>query len=336
MSTKTDGPKGKAIWKRVLQVLVIAVLVILGIALVVALVPVSIDGFETEPSPAEGYTESLRRFEALGDGEKAIVNEASSSQLMVHGDQTGQVYVLVHGTTNSPRQWVELGEMLYERGHNVLILRMPYHGLQSHRVSELGRTKAEDLRAYADQAIDLAAGLGEEVDVIGISGGGVVAGWMAQNRPEVERAVLLSPFLGIAHTPFTVDTLLMNLFTRAPNVVLDNPAEPRREWVYRGESTRGVAEFIRFGRAVLKQAKSSSPEARELSVLTTAHDSTADNRAAGRLVKGWVESGTDVSTYQFDTSLEIPHNSIDPAADPEKKAIVYAKILELLGEGLRQ
>jgi len=45
--------------------------------------------------------------------------------------------VLIHGTTNSPRQWEELGGALHALGHNVLILRMPHHGLESRSVGEL-------------------------------------------------------------------------------------------------------------------------------------------------------------------------------------------------------
>ena len=48
---------------------------------------------------------------------------------------------------------------------------MPYHGLQSHQVSELAQLTAQDLRAYADQAVDIAAGLGDEVVPVGLSGG---------------------------------------------------------------------------------------------------------------------------------------------------------------------
>jgi hypothetical protein len=67
-------------------------------------------------------------------------------------------------------------------------------------------------------------------------------------------------------------------------------------------------------------------------MVTTASDSTADNRATDRLVEIWEESGANIVSHEFDASLEIPHNSIDPAADVQKKESVYAKMLELLGE----
>ena len=337
MSTKNDSPNktsgtARALLKRSAKLLGLLILAALVIVLVIGLIPVPLDGFESAPDPAQDYQEALRRFDEILADEEAIVNEASGSHLMTYGDRTERAYVLIHGTTNSPLQFVELGDILYARGHNVLILRMPYHGLRSHRVSELKSLKAEDLRDYADDTIDIAVGLGDRVNVIGISGGGAVTSWIAQNRPDAERVVLLSPFFGIAHTPFWADTFLMDFFARVPNVVFDNPTEPRRDWVYRGEASRGVAEFLRLGRAVLKQARSASPAVTDIILVTTASDSTADNRATDRLIELWEKSGADIVSYQFDASLEIPHNSIDPAADAQKKESVYAKILELLGE----
>ncbi len=177
MSTKNDSPNkasgtARALLKRSAKLLGLLVLATLAVVLVIGLIPMPLAGFESAPDPAQDYQEALRRFDEVLADEESIVNEASGSHLMTHGDKTERVYVLIHGTTNSPLQFVELGEILYARGHNVLILRMPYHGLNSHRVSELKSLKAEDLRDYADDTIDIAVGLGDEIDVAGISGGG--------------------------------------------------------------------------------------------------------------------------------------------------------------------
>jgi hypothetical protein len=61
-------------------------------------------------------------------------------------------------------------------------------------------------------------------------------------------------------------------------------------------------------------------------------DDTADNDYTVELADIWSEAGTEVSPFEFGASEDIPHNSVDPAADAAKKALVYAKILELLGE----
>ncbi|MFN2292679.1 MAG: alpha/beta hydrolase [Anaerolineae bacterium] len=333
--TSTAPRKDHSAWrivKRVLGIVGIVLLAVLAIILLLGLVPLSSQGLQTEPDPAPTYEEALARFEQVELAEQAIVNDLGHSRLLVHGERTATAYVLVHGTTNSPEQWQELGDTLYNEGYNVLILRMPYHGLESHQVSELKQLSPQDLRTYADQAVDVAAGLGDEIVVVGISGGGAVSAWMAQNRPEVDRALLLAPFFGVHGVPDFAGTLLMNAFSRLPNVVLDDPLEPRRDWVYRGEATRGVAAFLALGHDVVQGAKEGAAPESQVIVVTTAKDNTANNRSTTKLVDLWQQAGTDVVTFEFEPSLDIPHNSVDPAADAAKKQRVYEQMLSLLGE----
>jgi alpha-beta hydrolase superfamily lysophospholipase len=242
MNTERDNPangdnRKRTLLMRAAKLLGASLLVILAVVALLGLVPGPTNSFESEPDPASSHAGSLRRFDEIQTEEHAITNELTRSKLLTHGDKTDRAFVLVHGTTNSPRQFQELGEILHERGHNVVILRMPYHGLESLYVGELKRLKAKDLRTYADRAIDIAVGLGDKVDVIGLSGGGAVAAWIAQNRPDIERVVTLSPFFGIANLPSFADTFLMNLFARLPNVDFYNTGEPSRDWGYRGEAS---------------------------------------------------------------------------------------------------
>ena len=318
--------------KRILTGLGFLVLGILTIVLVLGLVPLSNQEMLSNPEPVAEYNEAVAQFDQVKDAELGIVNDASGSLLLVHGQRTPRVYVLVHGITNSPLQWKELGEILHGSGHNVLILRMPYHGLNSHHVRELGALKAEDLRSYADCAVDIASGLGDELVVVGISGGGTVASWMVQNRSEVDQALLLAPFFGVRGVPGFANMLLMNAFSRLPNIVLDNPLEPRRDWVYRGEATRGVAAFLAIGADVIRSARDGNYPTGQVMILTTAIDDTANNRSTEVLIDLWRTSGAEVIDFTFEPSLGIPHNSVDPSADEGKKQVVYQKILELLGE----
>jgi carboxylesterase len=318
--------------KRVLSILGIFLVTLLGVILILGLIPVSDKGLESQSNPAGTYAESLDRFQQIQLEEQGLVNDSTRSRLLDHGDKTPRVYLMIHGITNSPLQWLELGEHLYNQGSNVLILRMPYHGLESLNVGELKVLKSRDLRAYADQAMDIAAGLGDEVVVVGISGGGTVSSWLAQNRPEVRHTVLLAPFFGPFGVPEFLYPWLYNAFSRLPNISLMNPTEPVREWVYKGEATRGVAAFLGIGQIVRSQAREGVGPDGEVFILTTTKDDTANNHPTAGLVNLWKQAGADVITYQFDASRNVPHNSVDPAADPLKKQVVYDKILEFLGE----
>jgi len=305
----------------------------LGLILVLGFIPLPRRNMRSMPSPVTSYDEALARVDVIKAGEQEIVNRDGKTLLMVHGQKTDRVYVMVHGTTNSPLQWKELGETLYSRGHNVLIPRIPCHGLLSHHVRELASLQVQDLRAYADHVIDMAVGLGDEVVVVGISGGGAVASWMAHFRPEVARALLLVPFYGVYGVPDLITPFLARAFSRIPNLVLDNPLEPRRDWVYRGQSTRGVAAFLLLGQEVIQAAREGQKPVGKLIVLMTEKEDTANNRSTEELVKHWQSAGAAPISFTFEDALDIPHNAVDPSTDREKKKIVYDKMLELLDEG---
>ncbi|MEA3441669.1 MAG: alpha/beta fold hydrolase [Chloroflexota bacterium] len=322
----------KHILKQVAKVAGIILLSILALVIIIGIIPVSKDGLSSSLDPAASYEEAVLRFDDILAEEKGIVNDAADSQLMTHGEQTERVYVLVHGWTNSPRQFQELGELLYERGNNILIHRIPHHGLESHSVGELKNVEIQDLSVYGDETIDIAAGLGEEVHVIGLSVGGEIASWIAQNREDVERVMVVSPMFGMGHLPSFVDTFLTNLFLRLPNINILDPNEPVRDHVYRGQSTRGVAEAMRFGETVFTQAGNSGPTAGKIILVTNGNDTTVDNRHAEELAAIWENWGVVIIRYEFPKALGFPHNSIDVSEPDTDTDVVYAKILELLGE----
>ena len=318
--------------KKILKWLGKILLVFLVIILLLGLIPASTTPIESNPDPAGSYEEAMQRFDAVKAGEEGILmSPLSTSQLMTHGEKTDIAYILIHGWTNSPHQWVPFGQLLFDRGHNVLILRIPYHGLESHDVGELAQITPEELGQYADNAVDLAAGLGEEVNVVGLSVGGEIASWIAQNRDDVNVVMPISPLFGLDHLPVVLDYFLINLASRVPNISLTDPEEPVREHVYRGESSKGVAEALRFGQTVFGQAKESAPAVSEIIVVTNDNDTTVDNRSTSELADLWEDSGEQITRYGFPKELGFPHNSIDPTSNDETD-IVYAKLLELLGE----
>jgi hypothetical protein len=102
--------------------------------------------------------------------------------------------------------------------------------------------------------------------------------------------------------------------------------EPKRDWVYLGQATHGVAAFLELGQRVAGQIVEGISPCGQVFVLATPKDHTANNRTTASLINLWHQAGTDVVTYKFDASLDIPHNSVDPAADPAKKQLVYDKI----------
>ena len=106
-------------------------------------------------------------------------------------------------------------------GDNVLILRLPRHGMADRKVENLSPLKAEELRDCADTSVDIACGLGQKVYVCGLSAGGTLAAWIVQNRSEVTRAVLIAPALGFSWREGTrLQKAMALLLPRACGLVL--------------------------------------------------------------------------------------------------------------------
>ena len=123
--------------------------------------------------------------------DKPIIDDCNSL-FYSHGKKAAKSVVMYHGVTACPRQFKGLAEVFYGAGYNVYIPRAPHHGLTNK--NEHGKVRSKELIDYVNQSLNIADGMGDEVGVVGLSGGGMLATWAAEYRPEVSRALVLSPF----------------------------------------------------------------------------------------------------------------------------------------------
>lgn len=313
-----------------LRILKIAGLVIAGLAagvLLLALIPAGTGELRSIPDPADSYAEAERRVDAVIAREEGRVCGVCGTRFYSHGEKTGTAVVLIHGLSNSPRQFQEVGEHLYTAGYNVYIPRMPYHGLVSHDVSELSHIDVEELIGYADTSIDIAAGLGDRVVVAGLSGGGSVAAWVAQNRDDVDKVVLIAPLIGIKQLPGFANWMFTNTFTRLPGIDLASASEPEREHVYRGQSSRGVAEYMLLARGVNDQADGGTVAVHEITLILNAADDQVNNGMTEELADKWRQSGSNLTRYVFPRELGLPHDVIDVSNPDAETPVTYPVII---------
>ncbi len=153
---------------------VVAALAIFAVAAFWLLNPLPHHGLESHPHPAQTYAEALRLVAAIGADDSPAIASECRTQLLTHGDRTRRVIVLLHGLTNCPAQWDSLGRMLFERGANVFIPRLPRHGFAERMTDELARLEARELCGFTDRVLDAAHGLGDSVTVAGLSVGGTL------------------------------------------------------------------------------------------------------------------------------------------------------------------
>jgi esterase/lipase len=303
-----------------------AAVLYLGLA---SALPTSVRSLGPHPKPARDYEAATGLAQAFQrtDTAAAIGGE---SIILLHGRRTPRAIVLFHGLTNSPRQFRQLAATLYDRGDNVFAPRLPEHALRRANADDLARLTAEALRDVGDVAIDLATGLGDTVVVLGLSFGGDVAAWTAQFRPEVYRAVIVSPALGLAHMSTTVATPMMNLMLRIPNYSKNDPPDTLRPDRTLGWSTRAVGQMLRLGAAVRRAADRRAPAARDIRVLLNANDRTVNRAAIDELAAQWSATAGRVSMFEFPDSLRLPHDVIDPDQATSNTGVTYPVLLALI------
>src|SRR5215213_8270760 len=147
-------------------------LLILGIVVAsvsMILIPWNLSTLSSHPRPVQNYAEALQRVEILRGQEPQEMNPVCRLQLMTHDKKVDRAIILVHGYTNCPQQFHEVGKRFYDLGYNVLIAPLPHHGLANRMTEAHAQLKAEELAAYADATVDIAQGLGEHVMMMGIS-----------------------------------------------------------------------------------------------------------------------------------------------------------------------
>lgn len=309
--------------------------VVMVVALVLAIVPVDRSGLGAQPDPVDSYDEAVARFEEIRAGEDVgNVYEPCESVLLDRGERTRTSIVLFHGLTNCPVQFRELGEELHAGGANVLILRAPRHGLadssgqQLGDVSEVGDLTAAELRDFADSAVDIGVGLGDDVKVMGLSMGGVLSLWTAVFRPDVDDVVAVAPAISIPRVPHFLTTAFVNMFGRLPNFSLPSPA--KLDHAYHGESTGALAAMFTLAQATGNELVKRPAAVDAVTVVLNPDDPQVDNGEVERLISGWTTAnGAPVET-DFFPAVGLPHDLVDPGAPTADPGLVYPILSRLI------
>ncbi len=279
------------------------------------------------------FTGAQRLLDRILERDDDRVGESGRTLALIHGARTARAAVLFHGLSASPMQFVQIARGLHERGYNVIVPRLPRHGYADRMSGALATMRAEDLKATAVSSLEVARGLGERVTVAGFSLGGLLAAWVAQTQ-EIERAVPIAPFLGIAFVPGRVSASLTRAALRLPNVFnWWDPLQREKQMPAHGYpryATHALAQAMLLSHELFESAAKAPPKARNIMLVTNAHEAAVNNRAARKLAGLWRASKpSGFETYEF-AGLPISHDIIEPLHRPEIVEKVYPILIELL------
>jgi esterase/lipase len=280
--------------------------------------------------PAPTYDDAVTRVARRQAADDSVVAQGGRSVLLTHGQRTPRTYVLLHGFTNSPSQFVDLGERLFATGDNVYIPRLPHHAERVAGVRQLSRVNADELTMFADSIVDVARGLGDSVVVAGLSAGGAITAWVAQWRADVQRAVLIAPAIGVGLLSDEKGQELVDIVSAIPNITRTTRPDTTRPDMVQGTTTRGLSEVLRLGQRVRDQSADRAPRVKDIAFLLNARDRTVSEDAAVDLAQRWFDRDATVRVYKFPAALRLPHNVMEQTGRGGNTEIVYPVVMALV------
>ncbi len=310
----------------------VALLLLVGLML---MRPIRIQS-SSNSNPVNSYSAAVKRIELLKAQDTQDVNPVCHTQFMSHDKRVERTIVFSHGFTNCPQQFREIGMIFYNLGYNVLIPRMPHHGLTDRMTQDQAQLTAEDLIVFADEMINIAQGLGDHVTIVGFSAGGSLTGWLAQNRGDTDRVVLISPVFGLNAVPTALTKPATNLVLILPNFFLWWDSElktdlPGPEHAYPRFSSHALGEILRLGLAIQADTRQSKPASQSILVVINANDTSVNNKVTAEVVQNWRKNGVkNLQTYEFEADLQLNHDLIDPKQVDQRINIVYPVLVDLI------
>jgi carboxylesterase len=130
------------------------VLVLLGVVLCIgAFSPPP--AYVITPNPSQSFTESLVRIQTLQRMETKEINPKCKTTLLTPEVPTDKVIVFLHGFTNCPEQFKQLGQQFVDKGYIVFIPRLPHHGYADRMTNALQNFDDEESITFTTEVLDL-------------------------------------------------------------------------------------------------------------------------------------------------------------------------------------
>lgn len=317
--------------------LTVALVFVAVIALILALLwfwPLGID----YAAPSSGnagatFADAMGAVSAAVQEAGGEVNPLCHTRAVTSGAASDHVVVIFHGLGSCPQQFADFAQMLLGRGANVLLVRLPYHGMADRLADAPANSSAEQALAEAGHWIGVAHGLGEKVTVLGFSGGAGIAAHLAQTRGDIDRAVIVAPLVGVQALPAAGTRPISTLARFVPNWWgWFNPDLKEKvegpTYTYPRYASRALAEFLRIGLKDVELPGAQPPATTDIRVVLNGSDEVVRNEMARSLVEGWQANGVDVRVYEFPADIGLKHDMIDPGQPYQQVGAVYPVLLE--------
>jgi esterase/lipase len=281
------------------------------------------------------YDDAVARLARLLARDTLALHPGCGTTALLAGARTPRAFVLLHGITNCPLQYLALAESLRAGGDNVLVPRIDHHGLDDRMTADLANLRAEELVSLVTECAGMARGLGDTVVVCGLSTSGVLAAWAATELEGVDRAVVIAPAFAPSWKPSWIAPVVTRLSLRLHNMFVwwDDKLEqdlggPKQ--CYPRFSTRAMGEAYRLGEDVMRRLGTRRSKARDVAVVTTLGDDAIDNGRAHAFAVRYRGSGARVREFAFAAGDSVRHDMLDPEQVGARTGVSYPVLLRFL------
>lgn len=302
--------------------------------------PLFVGDLAAEPAPVTDYGASIAAIDAQIAAERAdpALSPECATRLFTPGRRTERVVLFLHGFTNCPAQFVPLAEQFVARGYSVYIPRVPRHGFADRLTDDLAGLSADELVRFASRSVDLARGLGAQVEVVGLSMGATIAAWIAQHRGDVAQVTLIAPLFQITGLPPFAIRPVASTILAVPNFYLWWDDQRREQivgppYAYPRYPVHAAGALLRLSFAVQDAAEREPPAVRAILLVSNAADGAVSNPATEAIGDDWARSGAAVRRYTFPADLGLNHDLIDVNNPEQHVALVYPTLITLIERG---
>jgi len=283
------------------------------------------------------FDESINLINSIQkrESDNNLINPISKSILFSHNKATTKVAVLYHGYTNTPKQFELLGSQLFAKGYNIYIPRLKYNGHKSRTSRASRKLEVADLMEYVDSSIQIAQGLGSEIEVIGLSGGGTLALW-AGFLYKLRKVVAIAPTIDPMYYRQGLRSIVIAIFKLIPNLFIWWESDVKEKidspvYAYAWFSSKAMVRFLSLAEAMDNALKTLVPETKSFVFILTEGDKSSNPIRLGAFMEKLVKHNIVLRQIVFKKSEGIHHDMIDPNQLGQKVNIVYPKIMEALG-----
>lgn len=287
---------------------------------------------------AADWQTSLDRIAQLQTEDGDDVAPACRTQVLLGSGPSEEAVLLFHGYTNSPAQWREVASAYFSAGTNVIIPRVPFHGMADPFNKELSKLTPKVLAEFTDRSVEAAEGLGMRLRVAGLSLGGLLAAYAAKHHDSVDEAVLIAPFFQPKAVPAWVDAPFDAAMLAMPDVYSWwNPgkkeAEVRGTWAYPKFSLKAVAAMIDLRRRLEREKPRRTTKADRIVLLINDHDIAIRNDVARTVTnEQFADLTMRLDTVVLENSLGLAHDIVEPnGANRDKMDVARERLWPLLG-----